>query len=138
GPARLPAAGGRSGAPPEADPRHGPAADALAGRVSIPGPVPARRPSVRGAAGAPRPGTGRKGRPVLEGAMSALLSVRGLRVEFPVRRGAFGRVSGTVKAVDGVDLDVRRSETVGLVGESGCGKSTTGRAILRLVEPTAG
>ena len=70
--------------------------------------------------------------------MSALLSVRGLRVEFPVRRGAFGRVSGTVKAVDGVDLDVRRSETVGLVGESGCGKSTTGRAILRLVEPTAG
>ena len=67
-----------------------------------------------------------------------LLSVRDLKVHFPVRHGTFGRVKGHVKAVDGVSLDLWRGETLGLVGESGCGKSTTGRAILRLLEPTAG
>ncbi len=67
-----------------------------------------------------------------------LLSVRDLRVEFAVRHGAFGRPAGTVKAVDGVSFDVLRGETLGLVGESGCGKSTTGRAVLRLIEPTSG
>ncbi|HVR28372.1 MAG TPA: oligopeptide/dipeptide ABC transporter ATP-binding protein [Thermoanaerobaculia bacterium] len=68
-----------------------------------------------------------------------LLSVRDLHVHFPVRRGVlFQRQVGAVRAVDGVDLEVRRGETLGLVGESGCGKSTTGRAILQLERPTSG
>jgi oligopeptide/dipeptide ABC transporter ATP-binding protein len=64
-----------------------------------------------------------------------LLEVEGLEVHFPVGRRRDGQV---VRAVDGVDLTLHRGETVGLVGESGCGKSTTGLALLRLVEPTAG
>ena len=67
-----------------------------------------------------------------------LLDVRNLKKYFPVHRGILGRTVGHVKAVDGVSFQLRRGETPGLVGESGCGKSTTGRAILRLVEPTAG
>ena len=71
--------------------------------------------------------------------MSApLLEVRDLKKHFPIRKGLFSRVSGHVRAVDGVSFSVRRGETLGLVGESGCGKTTTGRAILRLVEPTSG
>jgi len=68
-----------------------------------------------------------------------LLDVSGLKVYFPIRSGIFfDRTIGHVKAVDGVDLSVRRGETYGLVGESGCGKSTFGRGILRLNEPTEG
>jgi oligopeptide/dipeptide ABC transporter ATP-binding protein len=67
-----------------------------------------------------------------------LLRVRGLKKHFPVKQGFLRRTTGQLQAVDGVDLDVRRGETVGLVGESGCGKSTLGRTILRLLEPTAG
>jgi peptide/nickel transport system ATP-binding protein len=66
------------------------------------------------------------------------LEVRDLRVHFPVRKGILQRTVGWVKAVDGVSFTVRRGRTLGLVGESGCGKTTTGRAILRLVRPTAG
>ncbi len=68
-----------------------------------------------------------------------LVSIRDLEVHFPVRGGVIRRRQvGSIKAVDGVSFDVRRGETLGLVGESGCGKTTTGRAILRLTEPTGG
>ena len=67
-----------------------------------------------------------------------LLAVRDLKVHFPIRQGVFRRVVGHVKAVDGVSFNVYRGQTLGLVGESGCGKTTTGRAILRLVKATAG
>jgi len=68
----------------------------------------------------------------------ALLSVRNLEKHYPVRSGLLRRVTGHVKAVDGVSFDVREGETVGLVGESGCGKSTTATSLLRLEEPTGG
>ena len=68
-----------------------------------------------------------------------LVEVRGLRMHFPVTEGVLlGRKVGEVKAVDGVDFAIYRGETLGLVGESGCGKTTTGRCILRLEQPTDG
>jgi len=67
-----------------------------------------------------------------------LLVVEGLRKHFPVRKSLVGKPVDYLKAVDGVDLFIRRGETLGLVGESGCGKTTLGRCILRLEEPTAG
>ena len=67
-----------------------------------------------------------------------LLKVVDLKMHFPIYRGVFQRQVGAVHAVDGVSFDVKRGETLGLVGESGCGKSTTGRTILQLYKPTAG
>ena len=66
------------------------------------------------------------------------LEVEDLHKHFPLRRGCSRRARERVKAVDGVRFDVRRGETLGLVGESGCGKTTVGRCVLRLIEPTAG
>ncbi|GGD16312.1 ABC transporter ATP-binding protein [Pontibacillus salipaludis] len=67
-----------------------------------------------------------------------LLEVNDLKMHFPVKGGFFKRTIGAVKAVDGVSFDIKKGETLGLVGESGCGKSTTGRSILRLLDPTDG
>ncbi len=67
-----------------------------------------------------------------------ILEVRDLKVWFPIKKGVFSRTAGYVKAVDGVSFDLRRGETLGVVGESGCGKSTTSRAILMLNKPCGG
>ena len=67
-----------------------------------------------------------------------LLDVRGLRKFFPIARGVFRRVVGNVRAVDDVSFTVQEGETLGLVGESGCGKTTASRCILRAIDPTAG
>jgi peptide/nickel transport system ATP-binding protein len=71
-------------------------------------------------------------------AAQALLEVRGLVKHFPLKKGVFGRGGGVVRAVDGVDFTVRAGETLGVVGESGCGKSTTARLLMHLIEPDRG
>src|SRR5262245_14261058 len=72
------------------------------------------------------------------GGVQPLLEVRGLKKQFPIIKGLFSRVSGAVRAVDGVSFQIGAGETLGLVGESGCGKSTVGRTMLKLLEPSAG
>ncbi len=67
-----------------------------------------------------------------------LLEVKNLKKHFPIRRGLLRKTVGYVKAVDGISFYIKKGETFGLVGESGCGKSTTGRCLLRLIEPTSG
>lgn len=74
----------------------------------------------------------------LKSSRDELLEVRDLKKYFPVRRGLFSRVTGLVKAVDGVSFRLAEGESLGFVGESGCGKTTVGRCILRLIEPTGG
>ncbi|HSJ53052.1 MAG TPA: ATP-binding cassette domain-containing protein, partial [Anaerolineae bacterium] len=69
---------------------------------------------------------------------NVLLEVRDLKMHFPIQKGFFRRVVGHVRAVDGISFFIRQGETLGLVGESGCGKTTAARCILRAYEPTAG
>ena len=78
------------------------------------------------------------GEPHPKGEPGPLLAVQGLKKHFPIHKGVFSRVSGQVYAVDGVSFHIERGETLGLVGESGCGKSTVGRTLLKLLEPTDG
>ena len=70
--------------------------------------------------------------------MTPVLRVEALRTWFPVRRGVLQTVKGHVKAVDGVDFEIEPGETLCLVGESGCGKSTVGKSVMRLLQPTGG
>ncbi|HSK23389.1 MAG TPA: ABC transporter ATP-binding protein [Egicoccus sp.] len=76
--------------------------------------------------------------PSADPATGSMISVRGLRKHYPIKEGVLQRITGHVKAVDGVDFDIRRGEIVGMVGESGCGKTTLGRCISGLTDPTAG
>ncbi|MEL6682877.1 MAG: ATP-binding cassette domain-containing protein, partial [Pseudomonadota bacterium] len=75
---------------------------------------------------------------MLDDQTKPLVSVRGLKMHFPIFAGLFRSRVGEVKAVDGISFDVHEGETLGLVGESGCGKSTCGRAVLRLYDITEG
>src|SRR5262245_2457597 len=70
--------------------------------------------------------------------MNSLLAVENLKVHFPAQQHLFGRAREFVRAVDDVSFSIAPGETVGLVGESGCGKTTLGRAVIRLIEPTSG
>lgn len=80
----------------------------------------------------------KKWRPIDEAKNPVLLEIQNFKKHFPIKGGLFGRTVNWFKAVDGVDIQVRKGRTLGLVGESGCGKTTLGRSILRLIEPTEG
>ena len=76
--------------------------------------------------------------PLVDMTSETIVSIKGLKKYFPVRKGILSRVSDYVRAVDDVELQVKKGSTVGLVGESGSGKTTLGKTVLRLLAPTAG
>jgi oligopeptide/dipeptide ABC transporter ATP-binding protein len=106
--------------------------------MSAPGGVGVGGPAAGGAAAGGIGVGGPAAGGAAAGGAAPLLEVRGLVKHFPIRRGVFSRVTGWVRAVDGVSLRIAAGETLALVGESGSGKTTTGRCILRLIEPTSG
>ncbi|WP_243651182.1 ABC transporter ATP-binding protein [Hymenobacter gummosus] len=106
--------------------------------VAAPVPVDSSAPSFSAGGGKASSPAAISAAPATSSADDVLLRVQDLRVYYPVRKGFLSRQKEYVRAVDGVSFDIRRGETVGLVGESGCGKTTLGRTLLRLVEPTAG
>ena len=132
---RARAAGGGTGAalPAPARISHRPPATG-AGLSAGPGPAPSLPLGAGPVAPSPAPGTPA----AAPGGQGELVRLTGLEVHFPIRKGLLKRTAGHVRAVDGVDLSIRRGQILALVGESGCGKTTLARAVLRLVEPTAG
>src|SRR5204863_3858678 len=132
-------------APPRGNPRRRPVAARGDSRLRVRPALPVRNRSLPPRVSAAR-GKGWRALGRLLGSrslapgdrMSALLEVKRITKHYPVRQGVFGRTTGQVHAVDDVSFTIGEGETLGLVGESGCGKSTTGKAILRLVDVTSG
>src|SRR4030042_6336394 len=85
-----------------------------------------------------QPATGAPAGFAQEGSIGMMLEVNDLKMYFPVKRGFLRRTAGYVKAIDGVTFSIDKGETLGLVGESGCGKTTVGKCVVRLLRPTAG
>ena len=128
-------------APPTPAARETRRAGGPVGNTGVPGSAAGDdRPGPCALPGARASGPLAGGTPALPGTAISeeLVRLEGLEVHFPIRQGVLKRTVGHVRAVDGVDLGIRRGQILALVGESGCGKTTLGRALLRLVEPTAG